>query len=173
MILTVYRWLLRLYPARYRRDFGAEMTGVFRDARNSLLPAPARAKAPALAAKISFYWREFSGLLSGALAAHFDGLFGPATPFPRFYMQPQFRFPRAAVLLMLVSFGGVVFAIRMTSNVAGDRLGSVWPALVSVFFFMLLAMSGAAAVIWVILHRLRRSGLHRLENVGVVSDGNQ
>lgn len=170
MILTVYCWLLCLYPRRYRHDFGDEMTCVFRDARNALPPA--------LAVKISFYRREFSGLLSSALGAHFDCLFGPATPFPRFYMQPQFRFPRAAVFLMLVIFGGVVLAIRMASSVAGDTLGSVWPTLAWVLVFMLLTMCGAAAVISVILHSLRRSGLHRLEKVrshmySVESNGNQ
>jgi hypothetical protein len=85
--LTVYCWLLCLYPGSYRHEFGEEMTSVFHEARSALPPA--------LAAKISFYQREFSGLLSGALCAHFDRWFGPAIPFRRFDMQPQFRFPRS------------------------------------------------------------------------------
>jgi hypothetical protein len=91
-MLTVYRWLLWLYPSSYRHEFAEEMTSVFRDARSELPPARA------LTAKISFYRREFSGLLSGALCAHFDRLFGErlsgfGIAFRRFSMQPQFRFP--------------------------------------------------------------------------------
>ena len=56
MALTVYCWLLCLYPGSCRHEFGEEMTSVFRDARNTLPPA--------LAAKIRFYRREFCGLLS-------------------------------------------------------------------------------------------------------------
>jgi hypothetical protein len=39
MVLTVYRWLLCLYPGSYREEFGAEMTCVFHDARGALPPA--------------------------------------------------------------------------------------------------------------------------------------
>jgi hypothetical protein len=66
---------------------------------------------------------------------------------------------------MLVVFAGVVLAIAKASRVAGDTLGSVWPSLVSVLAFMLLTMCAAAAVVWGILHTLRRSGIHRLENI--------
>jgi hypothetical protein len=155
--LTVYYWLLCLYPGSYRHEFGEEMTSVFCEARSTLPPA--------LAAKISFYRREYGGLLSGALCAHFDRLFGPAIPFRRFYMQPQFRFPRSTVFLMLVIFAGVVLTIRKASSIAGDTVGSVWPSLVSVLVLMLLTMCSAAAVAVGILHILRRSGVHRLENV--------
>jgi len=154
---TVYCWLLCLYPGSYRDEFGAEMTSVFRAARSELPPA--------LPAKISFYQREFCGLLSGAMRARFDHLFGPAIPFGRFSMQPQFRFPRSTVFLMLVIFAGVVLTIRMASSVAGDKVGSVWPSLISVLVFMVLTMCAAAAVVCGILHTLRRSGVHRLENV--------
>lgn len=157
MALTVYCWLLYLYPESYRGEFGEEMSSVFRHARSALPPGRL--------AKISFYQREFCGLLSGALCAHFDRLFGPAIPFRRFDMQPQFRFPRSTVFLMLVIFAGVVLTIAKASSIAGDTVGSVWPSLVSVMVFMLLTMSTAAAVVVGILHTLRRSGIHRLENV--------
>ena len=157
MALTVYCWLLCLYPGSCRREFGEEMTSVFREARSALPPA--------LAAKVSFYRREFCGLLSGALCAHFDRLFGPATPFRRFDMQSQFRFPRSTVLLMLVIFAGTVLTIAKASSIAGARPGSVWPSFVSVVALMLLTMCTAAAVVVGILHALRRSGVYRLENV--------
>jgi hypothetical protein len=157
VMLAVYCWLLCLYPRSYRHDFGEEMTFVFRDARSSV--------SPALAAKLRFYRREFCGLLSGALRARFDRLFGRAVPFRRSYMQPQFRFPRATVVLMLVIFAGVVLTIAAASSVAGDTLGSAWRTLISVLLFMLLTMCTAAAVVWGILYTRRRSGVHRLQNV--------
>jgi hypothetical protein len=161
--LTAYRWLLCLYPRSYRDEFGEEMVSVFRHARSELPPA--------VAAKISFYWREFCGLLSGALRAHFDRLFGPAMPLRRFNMQPQFRFPRSTVFLMLVIFAGTVLTIAKAASVAGGL--AVWPSLVSVLMFMLLTMCTAAVVVWGILHTLRRSGVHRLENVQVEANRNR
>jgi hypothetical protein len=157
VVLTVYCWLLCLYPESYRDQFGEEMTFVFRDARSAVPTA--------LTAKASFYGRELFGLLSGALCAHFDRMFSLGIPFRRFDMQPQFRFPRSTVFLMFVVFAGVVLAIAKASSVAGDTLGSVWPSLVSVLVFMLLTMCAAAAVVCGILHSLRRSGIHRLENI--------
>jgi hypothetical protein len=83
--LTVYCWLLCLYPVSYRAEFAEEMTSVFHDARTALPPA--------LGAKISFYRREFCGLLSGALCAHFDRLFGPGIHFGGSVCNPSFVFP--------------------------------------------------------------------------------
>ncbi len=160
-MLTVYCWLLCLYPASYRDEFSQEMASVFRDARSAL--------SRSLAARISFYRREFCGLLTGALVAHFDRLFGPAIGFRRFYMQSQFRFPRSTVFLMLVIFAGTVLTIAKAASVAGGL--AVWPSLVSVLVFMLLTMCVAAVVVLGILHSLRRSGVHRLENVQVESNG--
>ncbi len=170
MILTVYCWLLCLYPGSYRDEFGAEMTSVFHHAKSDLPPA--------LAAKISFYQREFCGLLAGALCAHLHGLFGPPISFRRFDMQAQFRFPRSTVFLMLVIMAGVMLTIAKASSVAGGTLGSAWSALLSLLIWMLLSMSTAAALVWGILHTLRRSGVHRLDNVqswmrSVESNGNR
>jgi hypothetical protein len=157
MALTVYYWLLCLYPATYRDEYSEEMTSVFREAQSALPPA--------LATKISFYRREFCGLLSGALCAHLERRVGPAASFRRSYMQPQFHFPRATVVLMLVIFAGVVLTIAAASSVAGDTLGSAWRTLISVLLFMPLTMCTAAAVVWGILYTRRRSGVHRLQNV--------
>jgi hypothetical protein len=43
--------------------------------------------------------------------------------------------------------------------------GGVWSTFASILVFMLLTVCPAAAVVWGILHSLRRSGVHRLENV--------
>jgi hypothetical protein len=157
IVITVYCWLLCLYPGSYRHEFGEEMASVFCQARSELPPV--------LPAQIRFYRNEFCGLLSGALCAHLDRLFGRAIPFRRFNMQSQFRFPRSTVFLMLVIFAGVVLTIAKASSIAGDTSGSAWPSLVSVMALMLLSMCTAAAVVVGILHTLRRSGVHRLENV--------
>jgi uncharacterized membrane protein YhaH (DUF805 family) len=80
-------------------------------------------------------------------------------------MQSQFRFSRSTVFLMLLILVGVVLSIANASSVAGDTLGSGWRTLVFLLVFMLLSMCTIAAVVWKILHRLRRSGVHRLQNV--------
>lgn len=165
MALTVYCWLLCLYPGSYREEFREEMMSVFREAQSELRPG--------LALKIRFYGREFSGLLSGSLRTHIDRLFGPAMLSRRFDMQPQFRFPRSTVLLMLVIFAAVILTIAKAMSVSvayGATPGTVWPSLISVFGFMAVSMCAAAAVIWGILHSLRRSGVHRLENVQIRID---
>jgi hypothetical protein len=153
----VYCWLLCLYPGSYRDEFGEEMTSVFCEARSALPPD--------LAATISFYRREFCGVLSSALCAQFGRLFGPGIPFRRFHMQAERRFPRSTVFLMLVIFAGTVLTISKVSSVAGDTLGSAWRALEIIFVVMLITVCIAAAVVTGILHVLRRSGVHRLENV--------
>jgi hypothetical protein len=154
----------------YRDEFGEEMTCVFRDARNEVPPA--------LMAKVNFYQREFCGLLSGSLLAHLDRLFGPAIPFPRFSMQRQFRFPRSTVLLMFGILAGVVLAIREARNVVqmtvslppatATAWGSMHWGLLFVLALILAALVAAAA--WGLLFTLRRSGVHRLENVQVESN---
>ena len=170
MTLAVYCWLLWLYPRSYRLDLHEEMTFAFREARSTLPPA--------LATKISFYRREYFGLLAGALCAHLDCLFGVDVSFRRFDMQPQFRFPRSTIYLMLVIFGGVVLAIGAAAKVAGDPVGAGWRTVMSLLVFMLLSMGIVAAAVWGVLHGLRCSGVHRLESLqshmdSVQSRGNQ
>ena len=159
MVLTAFCWLLRLYPGSYRDEFGEEMTSVFREARSKLPPT--------LAARISFYRSEFCGLLSGALRAHFDRLFGPGIPFPRFYMQPQFRFPRATVFLMLVILAGVVLTIEKARTIVDGphQVTAVW-TLPPWFVFLFPALACAAvAAVWGLLFALRRTGMHRLDGI--------
>jgi hypothetical protein len=87
--------------------------------------------------------------------------FSPEAPTER----ARFRFPRAIVFLMTVAFGGVVTAIRIASRTAGDTSGSASTTLGSILLFMLLTMCAAAAIVQGVLRCLRRSGLHRLENI--------
>jgi hypothetical protein len=163
--LSVYYWLLCLYPGNYRHEFGEEMTSVFRDARSALPPA--------LAARIRFYRREFCGLLSGALCAHLDRLFGPSTPLRRFSVQPQFRFPRSTVFLMCVILAGLVLAIHKAQNVVQMReslspaTATAWgPMLWGLLFALALILAAvAAAAAWGVLFALRRTGMHRLDGM--------
>lgn len=80
-------------------------------------------------------------------------------------MQAQRRFPRSTVLLMLLTLAGVVLTIAKASSVAGDTFGSAWRTLLVALVIMLLTLCIAAAVVTGILHVLRRSGVHRLEDV--------
>lgn len=162
MPLTIYRWLLCLYPVAYRHEFGEEMAYVFCEARYDLPPA--------LPERISFYLREFAGLVWGALEAHLNCLFGPAIPFRRFDMQPQFRFPRSTVVLMWVILAGVLLTIEKAKTIqvkyGPQEVMAVWNSLPwFVFLFPALACVAVAAA-WGILFALRRTGMHRLANVG-------
>jgi hypothetical protein len=164
-VLTLYRWLLRLYPARYRAELDDEMTSVFLDARSTLPPT--------LVARIRFYRREFCGLLSGALSAHLDRRFGPSTPFRRFSMQRQFRFPRSTVFLMCVILAGLVLAIHKAQNVVQMKeslppaTATAWgPMLWGLLFALALILAAvAAAAAWGVLFALRRTGMHRLDGM--------
>jgi hypothetical protein len=156
----IYRLLLRLYPQKHRAEVGQEMTAVFRDAQSALRPA--------LATKISFYQREYFGLLFGAVHAHLNRLLGPGIPFRRHDMKPQFRFPRATVGLLLANFAGAIFIIAK-GNAISHVIG-IWPVFGSVvvhlLIFVLLAIS-AAVLLWAVLNNLHRTGAHRLENVRI------
>lgn len=164
-MLTLYCWLLRLYPARYRADFGEEMAAVFRAARGALPPAPG--------SRIRFYWREFCGLLSGALCAHLDRVFGPSIPLRRFSMQPQFRFPRSTVFLMCVILAGLGLAIHKAQNIVQMKeslppaTATAWgPMLWGLLFALALILAAvAAAAVWGVLFALRRTGMHRLDTM--------
>jgi hypothetical protein len=163
MLLTVYRSLLCLYPERYRDEFGEEMISVFREARTD--------SSPALIAKITFYWREFGGLVSGALHAHFERWLGPTVLFPRLYMQPQFRFPRSTVFLMCVILAGVVLAINKAADVVQLKAGlprstnATWEPMLGALLLTVAVVLAAVAAGWGVLFATRRTGMHRLEGV--------
>ncbi|HZR63598.1 MAG TPA: hypothetical protein VFA85_00530 [Terriglobales bacterium] len=161
MTSSIYAWLLFLYPGSYRQEFGEEMRSVFGEARSDLRQT--------LPAKLRFYFREFCGLLRGALYAHFDRLFGPVIPFRRFHMQPRFRFPHSAVVLMCLILAGVVLAIEKAKTVVQMNEGlpaGTAPAWHPLFWlYPLAAALAVGAVAWGILFALKRTGMHRLANL--------
>src|SRR3989442_21414 len=107
-MLEFYKFLLRLYPWPYRREYADEMRGVFLHARGDVN----RRK---VAARIYFYAHETGGLVVGALREHFHCNDWNLTSWNltrRFDMRPEFRFPRSTIVLMLVILAGVVLAIE-------------------------------------------------------------
>lgn len=159
-MLRLYQRLLCLYPAAYRNEFGPEMTSVFVQARQDMREQSLRTRA-------FFYVRETGGLLLGAARSHLgcasrDGW----TPFRRFNMHRQFRFPRSTVFLMCVILAGVTFAIEKAQHIQADRTGAqlrTETAAPLVLTFIIVYIAAAAA--WGILFALRRTGMHRLDKV--------
>jgi len=159
-LLTLYRGLLYLYPSGYRREYGEEMSAVFREVEQD---AADHGYAPCAA----FCAREILGLLSGALREHLGGATPSWIPFRRFAMRPEFRFPRSTIFMMLALLAAVVLAIAEAESVQAKyshATGSAWLPMVSILGYMLVVMC-AAAVVWAILFALRRSGAHRLANL--------
>jgi hypothetical protein len=163
-MLRVYRSLLYLYPARYRREFREEMTSVLRLADKAV-------RKKRFVVQLGFALRELRGLLVGAVREHLRSTAGRygANPFRRFDMRPEFRFPRSTILLMIVILAGVILAIESAKSVvlkygaaAHVTVGSTWPGFCAVGFGIVLV---AALIGWAILYALRRSGVHRLSDL--------
>ena len=161
-MLALYRSLLRLYPTAYLREYGEEMNQVFAQAQ-----ADTREKT--LAARVSFCFREVTGLLVGAVRQR---VCGPrdSNDMRRFDMRPEFRFPRSTLVLMCVILVGVVLAIDKAKAIVRTKEGlppavtAVWDSLPWLLFAPLLVLA-ASALGWGILFALGRTGMHRLENL--------
>ena len=108
-MLTLSRYLLYLYPAAHRMEFGEEMSEVLRERQNEI------GKRGALARWIS-NGREIGGLLRGAVREHVraaTGLYSwEGFTIRRIRMRTEFRFPKATPVLMTVILGAVVMAIE-------------------------------------------------------------
>jgi hypothetical protein len=167
-MLVLYRRLLRLYPPAYRCQYGEEMVAVFLDAKSD-------AWEKGLAARAAFCLREIAGLLRGMLNEHVHSLFGSHLFAPRrFAMRSEFRFPKSTTILMFLILAGVVLAIEKASSIeasipyANPQLPAIHP--VPPTFAPATALTFAvvyavAIVAWIVLFALRRSGVHRLENL--------
>lgn len=161
----LYRTLLYLYPAGYRREFGEEMASVFSRARQTVkhgfLP---RAK---------FWHREVAGLLCGAAREHFLSFTGSYdwNSSRRLNMR---RFPRSTIVLMIVILIGVALTMEKARAVQvkydGFSSTTVWDTFPGFFTFGFGVMLLAAITAWAILFALRRSGMHRLSNVQTWQD---
>ena len=168
---SIYQRLLWLYPVRYRREFGDEMCGVFQDVCGEIAGEGTITRA-------RFLVREFSGLLSGAIREHLRGLgvfdVGGLLSTRRFDMRNGFRFPKSTAILMTIILLGILVAIQKGENIAyslphvSQTIAPIHPVHsgllppIPVFF---AAFYAAGLVGWAILFALRRSGVHRLDNI--------
>jgi hypothetical protein len=169
-MLTLYRKMLRLYPAEYRAEFGEEMAAVFCELRDE------NAKKRAVS-RAGFWVRETAGLVSGALAERLRSLGAEAAlafPRGRFTVRNGFRFPKATAILMMIILAGVVVAIRKGEVIAtslpdiSQPVTPIHPAhsyllpgvLEGFVFFYAAGLIG-----WAIVYALRRSGTHRLDQI--------
>ena len=172
IMLTVYRKLLRLYPAEHRELFGEEMLAVLREESDDHTEKK-------LLAQARFFAREISGLVNGALHEHFrawieiqDGL---SLATGRFNMRNGFRFPRTTIVFMTLILAGVVTAIKKGEDIAASvpNIDPPLPIHIQPVHSILLgglplvfAFFYAAGLIgWAIMFALRRSGTHRLDNM--------
>ncbi len=169
---TLYQQLLRLYPAEYRRLFAEEMCDVFEDAEAEIKSGPAIGRG-------AFYAREVAGLAKGAIREHLQRLFpGPARlsfSTRRFTVRNEFRFPKATAVLMMIILGGIVLALEKARMIQasfsdGNQLLVPMEAAHLTFFptlvLLLVIFYAAGLVGWAILFALRRSGVHRLYELG-------
>src|SRR5579864_9539830 len=160
----LFRALLFLYPRTYRREFGGEMALVFEQARTAL--------GNKLSACLSFYAREVAGLCAGAVCEHMHVLtLSPeSSSIRRLNMR---RFPTSTITLMIVILAGVVLTIENAHTVQmkyEPGAMSVWNTMPAFFTIGFGLVCCAAVAGWAILFAVRRSGIHRLDNVQTWSD---
>jgi hypothetical protein len=168
-MVTVYERLLRLYPAAHREQFGEEMLEVFGE-------AAAEAQDKALTTQIVFCAREFAGILRGAVAEHLHIVIGAdiGNLHRRFTMRDGFRFPKSTAVLMSIILAGVIMAIKRGEDIWAS-LPHVNPQIAPIqskpstmlppIVFYLLFFYAAGLIGWLILYALRRSGIHRLDEI--------
>ncbi len=158
-MLRVYRTLLHLYPAGYRREFGGEMASVFGEALCEIRDLT-------LADRAAFSLREIAGIVGGAAHQHLRHLLGSNDwcVFRRFAMRPEFRFPRSTIGLMAVILLGLFLAIEQAKAVAGGTT-LLWSTFWSLVVLAFVLVCVAAVAGWAILFALKRSGTHRLSQV--------
>ena len=170
-MISLCRYLLYLYPADHRVEFGEEMSAVLHE-RNTEI-----AVRDAMARWVS-YTREVGGLLGGAAREHVRAMTGsyPGAEFPirRIRMRSEFRFPKATPVLMTVILGAVVMTIEKARAIqtsvpeAHPQVGPIHSADFTVLpSFVLLLVLGCAvgAIAWAIVFAMRRSGVHRWEEL--------
>jgi hypothetical protein len=172
MMLTVYRKLLRLYPAEHRELFGEEMLAVLRDEND----AQATEK---WLTRGRFFVREITGLVNGALREHFrvwvEIQNGLSLATVRFNMRNGFRFPKTTIVFMTLILACVVMAIQKGENIAASvpnvdpplpiHIQPVHSILLGGLPLVFAFFYAAGLVGWAITFALRRSGIHRLDNM--------
>lgn len=170
-MLAFYRALLGLYPAPYRCEFSSEMLEVLSEAQE-------RVRQQNAMTRIFFAIRETSGLLGGALQEQFRSVTGSYDngifSLRRFAMKSEFRFPKAAVGLMMATLAGVLLAIEKAKAIsasiphANPPVGPIHSAQATVAQTMLGVLIWAivaGGIGWAILFALRRTGVQQLSEM--------
>jgi hypothetical protein len=167
--VSLYRHLLRLYPAIHREQFADEMIFVFATAKADTLSQGVMARG-------LFWSREIAGIVGGALHEHWRALGGDSVElwFPttrRFAMHTEFRFPNTTAVLMTIILAGVVLAIKKGEAIAASLphvsppVGPIQPVHSTLLPGVVLGLAlfyAAGMIGWGILFAMRRSGVHRL-----------
>jgi hypothetical protein len=174
-MLSLYRCLLRLYPAAYRDEYGEEMSGVFSEVHSETSSQGSLPRA-------AFLLRELAGLLHGALQERLQGFTGSHSLFPsrRFTMRSEFRFPKATPILMTIILAGVILTIEKATAIEESlplaypqQLPPIHPVHFTFFPAMaliFLSAYAAAMIGWAVLFALRRSGVHRLSEMSTAPE---
>ncbi|HXJ87626.1 MAG TPA: hypothetical protein VMS18_12465 [Candidatus Binatia bacterium] len=171
-MLSLYRKLLRLYPAEHRQLFGEEILTVLAEERE--------AGDRRIIAQARLLTRETAGLVVGAIREHLrvpvEIQAGLSAVSRRFAMRNGFRFPKSTIVFMGLILGGVLTAIKKGEDIATSvphDIGPVTPVHIQPVHSILLggmplffAFFYAAGLIgWAILFAFRRSGVHRLADI--------
>jgi hypothetical protein len=171
-MLSLYRALLLLYPARYREEYGPEMIAVFIKMQSDVCTgSPMR--------QVLFAVREIGGLLHGAFCEHLRRLADlegrPVFLSRRFRMRSEFRFPKATVSLMVIILAGVLVAIDKAKAIqqsvvySQSEVGPIHATqqlmLLPTLLIILTAACAVAMIAWGILFAFQRSGSHRLSGI--------
>jgi hypothetical protein len=168
--VSIYRRLLRLYPAPHRERFGEEMAAVFGEMETDTV-------SKSMVERAAFWFRETAGVLSGAVREHWRALGGDSIglwfPQRRFTMHTEFRFPKATAVLMAIILGGVMLAIQKGESISASLRDAVSPPIGPIHPVHSVLLGGivmgflffyaAGLVGWAILFAMRRSGVHRLD----------
>jgi len=169
---ALYRWLLKLYPPAHRYKFADEMLDVFVEAEAEVRCASIRSRA-------SFYFREFSGLVSGTLREQFcagdfceprDSKIGGIM-----IRQTRCRFPRSSIIMMgfvLVIVLGMIAKIQGVSHYYGRVISGElphqplqWPSyygLISGIAVVFLLAWIAGLAVWAVAYAMRRTAAQQL-----------
>jgi len=171
-MLAIYRKLLRLYPMKHRESFGEEMLSVLIEERSEIAERKRMAKA-------RLFVRETTGLLVGALREHFRALTEIHQEMSfvtgRFSMRNGFRFPISTIVFMALILACVMWAIQKGEDIASSvpNVNPPLPVHIQPVHSILLggmplffAFFYAAGLIgWALLFAMRRSGVHRLDQI--------
>ena len=114
-MLTLFRALVGLYPAAFRREYGTEMMSVLSEVQ-------AEIERESFWIRAVCEMREIGGLLRGALEEHMRSITGSYEGemfLPRrITMQREFRFPKATVALMTIILAAVIMTAPGTILIA-------------------------------------------------------